>query len=77
MIRTTPAVILRSRFSTSNRAFGSVLGYTKLDLGLRWQATKHFELYGRAENLLGEKYEKAFGFPALGRFFSVGMIARF
>jgi vitamin B12 transporter len=62
-------------FSTFSRV--TVPGYTKLDLGLRWQATKHFELYGRMENLLGEKYEEAFSFPTLGRSFSVGVIARF
>jgi vitamin B12 transporter len=54
-----------------------VPGYTKLDLALRWQATKHFELYGRVENLLDENYEEVYGFPALGRFFGAGVTARF
>ncbi len=54
-----------------------VPGYTKLDLALRWQATKHFEVYARAENLLDENYEEVFGFPALGRLFAAGVIARF
>lgn len=62
-------------FSTFSRV--TVPGYTKLDLGLRWQATKNFELYGRVENLLDEKYEEVFGFPSLGRFFAVGVVARF
>jgi vitamin B12 transporter len=52
-------------------------GYTKLDAALRWQATKHFEVYARAENLLDEDYEEVFGFPALGRFFGGGLTARF
>ncbi len=52
-------------------------GYTKLDLGLRWQVTRNFELYGRVENLTGENYEEVFGFPALGRFFAAGAIAKF
>jgi len=43
---------------------------------LRWQATKHLELYARAENLLDERYEEVFGFPALGQFFAAGA-ARF
>ena len=55
----------------------SVPGYTKLDLALRWQATKHLELYARAENLLDEDYEEVFGFPALERFFGAGVTARF
>ena len=54
-----------------------VPGYTKLDLALRWQATKHLEVYARAENLLDEDYEEIFGFPALGRFFGAGVTARF
>ncbi|MCX6895052.1 MAG: TonB-dependent receptor [Verrucomicrobia bacterium] len=51
--------------------------YTKLDLGLRWKITKNLEVYGRAENLLGERYEEAYGVPSLGRFFSAGAIVRF
>ena len=62
-------------FATFSRV--TVPGYTKLDVGLRWQATKNVELYGRVENLLAEKYEEAFGFPALGRFFAAGIVARF
>ena len=62
-------------YSTFSRV--TVPGYTKLDVGLRWQATKNFELYGRVENLLAVKYEEAFGFPALGRFFAAGIAARF
>lgn len=62
-------------FSTFSRV--TVPGYTKLDFGLRWQATKNFELYGRVENLTDEKYEEVFGFPALGRFFAAGAVARF
>jgi vitamin B12 transporter len=52
-------------------------GYTKLGLGLRWNVCKNLELYGRAENLLDQKYEDVFGFPALGRFFAAGVIAKF
>jgi len=54
-----------------------VPGYAKLDLALHWQATKHLELYARAENLGDEEYEEVFGFPALGRFFGAGLSARF
>jgi vitamin B12 transporter len=55
----------------------SVPAYTKLDLAVRWQATKHLEIYGRVENLLDEYYEEVYGFPALGQFFSAGVTARF
>ncbi|MSU58893.1 MAG: TonB-dependent receptor [Pedosphaera sp.] len=64
-------------FSSFPSSRVTVPGYTKFDVGLRWRATKHFEVYGRVENLLDEKYEEVFGFPSLGRFFSVGVIARF
>ncbi|MCU0786021.1 MAG: TonB-dependent receptor [Verrucomicrobia bacterium] len=71
----------RSDSYFDNTTFAStkvrVPGYTKLDLALRWQATKHLELYARAENLLDEDYEEVFGFPALGRFLGAGVIARF
>ncbi len=64
-------------FSTFPAARVTVPGYTKLDLGLRWQATKNLEIYGRAENLLDEEYEEVFGFPALGRAFYGGVTLRF
>jgi vitamin B12 transporter len=54
-----------------------VPAYTKLDLAVRWQATKNLELYARAENLSDEKYEEIYGFPALGQFFGAGVTARF
>jgi vitamin B12 transporter len=52
-------------------------GYTKLDLGLNCTVSKNFSVYGRMENLLDEHYEDVFGFPARGRFFAAGVIARF
>jgi vitamin B12 transporter len=51
--------------------------YTKVDLGLSYRVSKNFSVYGRVENLLDEKYQEAYGFPALGRFFAAGVIARF
>jgi vitamin B12 transporter len=48
-----------------------------LDLGLNCTVTKNFSVYGRVENLLDEHYEDVFGFPAMGRFFAAGVIARF
>lgn len=64
-------------FSSFPSSRVTVPGYTKFDVGLRWQATKNLELYGRAENLLDEQYEEVFGFPSLGRFFAAGVVARF
>jgi len=52
-------------------------GYAKVDLGLNCRVTKNFSVYGRVENLLGEHYQEAYGFPALGRFFAAGVTARF
>ena len=52
-------------------------GYTKVDLGLKCDLTKNFSIYGRVENLLDEHYQEAYGFPALGRFFAAGVIAKF
>jgi len=44
---------------------------------LSYRVSKNFSIYGRVENLLDEKYQEAYGFPALGRFFAAGVIARF
>jgi vitamin B12 transporter len=66
-----------SDFSSFPSTRVTLPSYTKFDLGLRWRATKSLEIFGRAENLLDEKYEEVFGFPALGRFFSAGVIAKF
>ena len=51
--------------------------YTKVDMGLNCRVSKNFSIYGRVENLLDEHYQEAYGFPALGRFFAAGVIARF
>jgi vitamin B12 transporter len=48
-----------------------------VDLGLKCDLTKNFSIYGRAENLLDQHYQEAYGFPALGRFFAAGVTARF
>lgn len=51
--------------------------YAKLDLGLRWQIHKHFQIFARAENLTDERYQEVFGYPALGRGFYGGLRAQF
>jgi vitamin B12 transporter len=51
--------------------------YTKLDLALCWHAQKHLEVFARAENLLDEHYQEAFGYPALGRGFYGGLRVQF
>jgi outer membrane cobalamin receptor len=44
---------------------------------LKCDLSKNFSIYGRVENLTGENYQEAYGFPALGRFFAAGVIAKF
>ena len=51
--------------------------YTKLNLALRWHVQKHLEIFARAENLLDEHYQEAYGYPALGRGFYGGLRAQF
>jgi vitamin B12 transporter len=51
--------------------------FTKVDLGLNCRVSKNFSIYGRVENLLGEHYQEAYGFPALGRGFYGGVRAQF
>jgi vitamin B12 transporter len=68
---------LDENFDVYPAAVVTLPGYTKLDLGLNCTVTKNFSVYGRVENLLDEHYEDVFGFPAMGRFFAAGVIARF
>ena len=73
------ALFVGERADTDFSSFARVTvpAYTKLDLALRWQATKNFEVYGRIENLLDERYEEVFAFPSLGRFFAGGVKVQF
>jgi vitamin B12 transporter len=66
-----------SDFSTYPSTRVSLPSYTKLDLALRWRASKKLELYGRVENFLDERYEEVSGFPTLGRALTAGFTARF
>jgi len=47
-------------------------GYTKIDGSLTFQATKHFEVYGRIENLFDRQYQEVLGFPSPGTLFFIG-----
>ncbi len=75
------ALFVGSRPDSDFSAFPSTRvnlpGYEKLDLGLRCKISKNFSVYGRVENLLDERYEEVFGFPALGRTFWAGVQAAF
>jgi len=52
-------------------------GHVDMDLGLAYDPCKYFRLFFRVENLLDDKYEEVFGFPALGRTFWGGGMKRF
>ncbi|MGD0651106.1 MAG: TonB-dependent receptor [Verrucomicrobiia bacterium] len=52
-------------------------GHVNMDLGLAYDPCKYFRLFFRVENLLDDKYEEVFGFPALGRTFWGGGMAKF
>jgi vitamin B12 transporter len=52
-------------------------GYAKVDLSLTCRLSKNLSLQGRVENLLDQRYEDVFGFPALGRCFAGGATLRF
>lgn len=51
--------------------------YTKWDATLSVDINKHFQIFGRVENLIGDDYEEASGYPALGRVFWGGVTAKF
>jgi outer membrane receptor protein involved in Fe transport len=48
-------------------------GYELLNAGFAYQLPKGIEIYGRLNNFLNQKYEEAFGFPALRLNFMAGV----
>ena len=50
--------------------------YFRLDVAARWRPGTRLAPYARIENLLGEDYQPALGFPAPGRTFVVGIATR-
>lgn len=66
-----------TNFSTFPAQRVTNAGYMRIDLGLNCDVCKHFSIFGRVENLIDDKYEEVFGFPALGRVFWAGGVAKF
>jgi vitamin B12 transporter len=48
-------------------------GYALINLAATYNVTRGFSLYGRINNLADKQYEEAYGFPALGREFRIGV----
>lgn len=48
-------------------------GYARVDLAAHYRLQRAVTLFGRIENLFGDRYEEAIGFPAYGRHFRLGM----
>lgn len=48
-------------------------GYVRADAGFSYRMLRGLEVYGRLNNLLNEKYEESFGFPALHLNFLAGI----
>ncbi len=48
-------------------------GYTRVDGGFSYRLPHGVEMYGRLANLLNQKYEEVFGYPALHLHFIAGM----
>lgn len=66
-----------SNFSTFPAQRVTNAGYVRIDLGVSCDVCKYFTVFGRVENLIDDKYEEVFGFPALGRVFWAGGVAKF
>ncbi len=47
--------------------------YVRVDLAAHYRLQRAVTLFGRIENLFGDRYEEAIGFPAYGRHFRLGM----
>jgi outer membrane receptor protein involved in Fe transport len=48
-------------------------GYTRVDAGFSYRMPGGIEIYGRLNNVLNQKYEETFGYPALRLNFLAGM----
>ena len=48
-------------------------GYARLDLGANHDVARGFSLYGRIANMTNKQYQDAYGYPALGREFRIGV----
>jgi vitamin B12 transporter len=64
-------------FSTSPATRVTNAGFVKIDVGLQCELNKHFSVFGRVVNLLNDRYNEVYGFPALGTTFWGGGTARF
>ncbi|PYV32584.1 MAG: hypothetical protein DMG22_12765, partial [Acidobacteria bacterium] len=57
--------------------FFSDHGYQLVGAGFSYRLSRGIEIYGRANNLLNQKYEESFGFPALHFNFLTGVRLNF
>jgi vitamin B12 transporter len=48
-------------------------GYARFDLAASYNVSHGFSFYGRIANLADKKYQEAYGYPALGREFRIGV----
>jgi vitamin B12 transporter len=48
-------------------------GYALLNLAASYNVARGFSLYGRINNLANKQYQEAYGYPALGREFRIGV----
>ena len=48
-------------------------GYALINLAATYNVSRDFSLYGRIDNLANKQYEEAYGYPALGREFRIGV----
>jgi vitamin B12 transporter len=48
-------------------------GYALINLAVTYNVARGFSLYGRINNLANKQYQEAYGFPALGREFRIGV----
>jgi vitamin B12 transporter len=48
-------------------------GYALINLAVTYNVARGFSVYGRINNLANKQYQEAYGFPALGREFRIGV----
>ena len=48
-------------------------GYALINLAASYNVARGFSFYGRIDNLANKQYQEAYGFPALGREFRIGV----
>jgi len=75
----TSVIVVSNRVDIDAATFATTTDkpYVKWNAGLSYEIHKNLEIFGRVENILGDRYEEVNGYPALRRIFWAGIKLKF